>query len=216
MTKKTETTVSILGSGYLQPIADLVDRSLRWPATKRNAVNALYYDNVYATSIILLLAASMESYAVRLRYLRGPAPKNQGVTVATYIKHVFPDFRLVKALTEVFVIRDAIFHNHLWKVEFTWRPTVLKSASLVPHREDKKFRATVNMQTQRTRTLRLHIVPTRVDRRDALKVLDVVWKSLLFLEGKGRQICYVSDQNVIFRQRNRPFQEVRTALANAL
>jgi hypothetical protein len=216
MTKQTETTLSILGSGYLQPIADLVDRSLRWQATKPNAVNALYYDNIYSASIVLLLAAMVESYAVRLRYFRGPAPRNRGSTVATYIKHVFPDFRLVKALTEVFVLRDAIFHNHLWTVEFTWRPTLLTAASLVPNREDTKFRATVNMRTRRTRALRLHVVPTRVDRRDTLKVLDTVWKAMLFLEGKSREICYVSTQNVIFRHRNRPFHEVRTALANAL
>ena len=216
MAKQSTSIVSILGSGYFEPIADLVDRSLRWPATKRNAVKALHYDNIYATSIILLLVASVESYSTRLRYLYGPPPKGQNLTVAKYIKHVFPGFRLLKALTEVFVLRDAIFHNHLWEVEFTWRPMSLKSAKLVPHKEDSKFRAVVDTRTRRTRNLRLHVVPTRVDRRDALKVFDVVWKTLLFLEQKDRNICYVSEHYVAFRRRMRPFHEVRDALANAL
>lgn len=216
MTKSTETIVSILGSGYLQPIADLADRSLRWPATKRNAVKAMYYDNIYSTSIILLLAATVESFAVRLRYLSPPLPKGTNLTVANYFKHVFPGFRLNKALTEVFVLRDAIFHNHLWEVEFTWLPMTLKSATLVPHKEDSKFRAVIDTKNRRTRNLRLHLVPTRVDRRDALKALDVVWKTLLFLEKQDRSICYVSAHNVPFRGRMRPFTEVRDALANSL
>ncbi len=216
MTMPIEQTVSILGSGYFQPITDLIERSLKWPATKRSSVGALYYDNIYATSIILLMVASLESYATRLRYFKGVTAASQNVTVANYIKHVFHDFRLVKAVTEVFVLRDVIFHNHLWEIDFSWRPVKLQKASLVKHREDRKFAAVVNSNTRRTRNLRLHIVPTRVDRRDALKVIDTVWKTLIFLEKKDRKYCYVSDHNVPFRGRMKPFLEVRNALAAAL
>jgi hypothetical protein len=210
-----EVSVSILGASYFQPIADLVERSVKKPATKRNAVQALYYDNSYSTSIILLLVAALESYATRLRYFQG-VPEGQNFTVAKYIKHIFPGFRIVKSLTEVFVLRDAIFHNHLWEVEFTWRPMALESATLVPYKEDAKFNTVVDMTTRRTRNLRLHIVPTRVDRRDALKVFDVVWKTLLFLEQKDRKFCYVSDQNVAFFGHVQPFCNMREILANAL
>lgn len=211
-----EESVSILGSGYFQPVADLIDRSLRWPTTKRNPARALYYDNIYAVSVILLMVASLESYTTRLRYFRGVSETKQKLTVAEYIKHIFPDFRLAKAVTEVFVVRDAIFHNHLWKIGFTWRPNRLHSASLVSHREDRKFNRVVNQATRRTRNLRLHVVPTRIDRRDALKVIDVVWKTLIFIELKDRNFCYVSDHNVPFRGRMRPFREVRDVLAAAL
>ena len=116
MAMPIEQTVSILGSGYFQPIADLTEKSLKWPATKRSSVGALYYDNIYSTSIILLMVASLESYATRLRYFKGVTTTNRNFTVANYIKHVFHDFRLVKAVTEVFVLRDVIFHNHLWEL----------------------------------------------------------------------------------------------------
>jgi hypothetical protein len=101
------------------------------PPTKRNTVKALSYDNAYATSIVLLLIASVESYATRLRYVRGPALNGKKYTVPNYIKHVFPDFLFVKALIEVFVLRDAIFHNHLWEVQFTSQPMSLISANQI-------------------------------------------------------------------------------------
>lgn len=216
MARRTEQIVSILGSGYFQPIADLIERSLKWPVTKRGSVNALYYDNIYATSVILLMVATLESYATRLRYFHRTVAPGQRLTVANYIKRVFPGFRLQKAVTEVFVLRDAIFHNHLWEIDFTWRPMTLRSATLLPHLEDGKFKAAVNHRTRRTRNLRLHLVPTQVTRRDALKVIDVVWKALLFLEGKDRRYCYVSDEHVPFRGKMVLFMEVRDALAKAL
>ncbi len=212
----SEETVSIVGSGYFQPVADLVSRLLGWSATKRNAVRAGYYDNIYAASIVLLMVAALESYATRLRYFKGVPAAKRHMTVAQYIKHVFQDFRLGKAVTEIFVLRDALFHNHLWVIQSSYRPTKLHSATLVAHREDSKYRAVVNPNTRRTRTLRLHVVPTRVDRRDALKVIDTVWKVLLFIESKNRNFCYVSDHNVPFQARMRPFSEVRDALAATL
>jgi hypothetical protein len=162
------------------------------------------------------MVAALESYATRLRYFKGvPAPK-KNMTVAQYIKHVFRDFRLSKAVTEVFVLRDALFHNHLCVIQSSWRPTRLRSATLVSHREDSKYRAAVNANTRRTKTLRLHVVPTRVDRRDALKVIDTAWRALLFIEGKDRRYCYVSAHNVPFQGRMQSFTMVRNALANAL
>ena len=216
MTRLPEQSVSIIGAGYFQPVADLIERSLRWPVTKRGSVGALHYDNIYAASIVLLMVASLESYATRLRHFHQTIAVGERLTVANYIKRIFPDFRLKKAVTEVFVLRDALFHNHLWEIEFTWRPMKLHSAKLLPHLEDAKFRAVVNQSTRRTRNLRLHLVPTQVTRRDALKVINVVWKTLLFLERKNRNYCYVSDQHVPFRKQMRLFSEVRDVLADAL
>jgi hypothetical protein len=213
---RTEKSVSILGAGYFQPVADLVSQMLKHSMAKRNAVRAAYYDNIYSASVILLLVAALESYATRLRYFKGPPPPEVRLTVAKYIEHVFSDFPFSKALTEVFVLRDVLFHNHLWVLESSWRPTKLHSATLVPHREDKKYLAVVNQRSRRTKNLRLHIVPTRVDRRDALKVIDTVMEVLLFIEGKNRNFCYVSHQNVVFKKRNRPFSDVRDALAASL
>ena len=57
---------------------------------------------------------------------------------------------------------------------------------------DKKYSARVNPNTRRTKALGLSIVPTRVDRRDAKRVFQTVWKTLLFLESKDRNQCYLT------------------------
>ena len=216
MAIRTEQIVSIIGSGYFEPVALLIERSLKWRMTKRGSVGALHYDNIYAVSVILLMVAALESYTTRLRYFHRHIAPGQRITVANYIKQVFSDFRLQKAVTEVFVLRDAIFHNHLWEIDFIWRPMTLRSAALLPHLEDTKFKAAIDPRTRRTRNLRLHLIPTQVTRRDALKVMDVVWKVLLFLERKDRKYCYVSDHHVPFHGKMHLFSEVRAALAKAL
>ncbi len=215
MVVQAEQMVSIIGAGYFQPVADLVGKLLRYPPTRRNAVKANYYDNIYSVSIILLLVAVVESYASRLRFFYPSSHSQRRFSVPESIKGTFKDFHLAKALSEVFVLRDAIFHNHLWTINFSWRPMSLQSAAIDSSSGDEKFKKIVNLKTRRTRSLRLHIVPTRVDRRDVLKVFDTVLKTLLFLERKDRNYCYVSDQNVSFRGKTHRFSEVRDTLANA-
>jgi hypothetical protein len=76
---------------------------------------------------------------------------------------------------------------------------VLKSATLHPAYGDKKFHARVNRTTYRTKALELSAFPTRVDRRDLLKVFDTLWKTLLRFEAQNRFQCYVSHLHVQFR-----------------
>lgn len=105
-------------------------------------------------------------------------------------------------MMDVYVLRDAIFHNHLWEIEYSWSDSsavVLHGATRDPSSGDPKYSARVNPNTRRTKTLRLSIVPTRVDRSDARKVFEAIWKTLLFLESKNRNQCYVSHQRVRYR-----------------
>jgi hypothetical protein len=57
----------------------------------------------------------------------------------------------------------------------------------------------VNPNTRRTKALGIAVVPTRVDHRDAKKVFETVWKTLLFFEAKNRNQCYVSNHYVRIR-----------------
>jgi hypothetical protein len=76
---------------------------------------------------------------------------------------------------------------------------MLHAAVKHPAFGDKKYSARVNPNTRRTKALGLSIVPTRVDRRDAKRVFQTVWKTLLFLESKNRNQCYVSHIHIRFR-----------------
>jgi hypothetical protein len=89
---------------------------------------------------------------------------------------------------------------------------VLHGASKHPAFGDKKYSGRVNPTTRRTKALGLSVIPTRVDRRDARKVFDTIWKTLLLLESKDRFQCYVSDTHIRFRGKTVLFGDLRAQL----
>jgi len=204
MTSPKETLVSILGPSYFQPIADLIDRWFSRLRPKANAVQSGYYEHGYSASVILLLVAMFESYVVRVRYLNKGAVPNNLRSALDVLFHVYPTLRNKKALTDVYVLRDAVFHNHLWEIEFSWGGSpsmVMHGAARHPAFGDKKYAARVNPKTRRTKALGLSVVPIRVNRTDARKVFETLWKTLLFLENKNRNQCDVSDIHVRYRSK---------------
>lgn len=219
MARKKETLVSILGSSYFQPIANLIERWKVFTPHRPNKVQSGYYEHGYATSVILLLVAMFESYVVRLRFVQGSKVPATARTALDVVFAVFPRLRHRKALIDVYVLRDSIFHNHLWEIEYSWggSPTmVMHAASKHPAFGDKKYAARVNPATRRTRALGVNVVPTRVDRRDVLKVFDTIWKTLLIFEAQSRFQCYVSHENVRFAGKTVPFPDVLGQLRSAL
>jgi hypothetical protein len=194
--------VSILGSSYFQPIADLIDRWLALRRPRSNAVQSAYFEHGFAASVVLLLVAMFESYVVRVRYIQRAGVPTGLRNALDVLTHLYPRLRHRKALVDVYVLRDAIFHNHLWEIEYSWggSPSMMLHAAVKhPAFGDKKYSARVNPNTRRTKALGLSIVPTRVDRRDAKRVFQTVWKTLLFLESKNRNQCYVSHIHIRFR-----------------
>jgi hypothetical protein len=117
-------------------------------------------------------------------------------------------------LIEVFVVRDVIAHNHLWEIDFSWTEEsemTLLEAEKESTAGDDKYKKVVDEQ-RRTKTLSLNVVPTKVDRTDVFKVFDIVWETLVFLEKKNRNQCYVSNIVVRFNAQTRLFGEVRDEL----
>ncbi|MBX9660285.1 MAG: hypothetical protein K2X00_17135 [Nitrospiraceae bacterium] len=215
MARAIDTQVSILGSSYFEPIADLIDRLLRHPRPRPNAVQSGYFEHGYSASIVLLLVAMFESYLVRVRYAHRATVPTAMRGALDVLFHIYPRIRCQKALTDVYVLRDTLFHNHLWEIEFSWGGSpalVLHGASKHPAFGDKKYRARVNMKTRRTKALGLSIIPTRVDRRDARKVFATLWRTLLFLESQDRFQCYISDTHVRFRGKTVLFSDLHAQL----
>jgi hypothetical protein len=210
-----DTSVSILGSSYFQPIADLIERWTANPRRRPNKVGSGYAEHGYAAATLLLLVAMFESYMVRVRYITGKHVPNDVRAAIDVLRLLYPAYRGFGALTDVYVLRDAIFHNHLWEIEYSWGGSasqVLHGAVLHPAFGDKKYKARVNPQTRRTKALGLSIVPTRVSRRDVKKTFLTIWKTLLFLEGKNRNQCYVSHLRVRFQKQRVLFNELANAL----
>lgn len=219
MPRHSEKLVTVLGSAYFQPIADLVERLTRLKQSRPNRVKSSHDESGYSASAALLLVAMFESYMSRVRFSQSAKVKNTARHAVDVVLSVFPTLRHRKALEDVYILRDLLMHSHLWEVEYEWGgpvPMVMKRATLHPAYGDKKFHHRVNMVTHRTRALKLSILPSRIDRRDLLKVFETIWKTLLRFEAQCRFQCYVSHIHVRFRGKAMLFGDLAVELKNSM
>ena len=211
--------VTILGSAYFEPIADLIDRLTKPKRSRPNRIKSGEHESGYAASCVLLLVAMFESYASRLRWAQGARVPDSTRSAVDVVLTVFPKLRHQKALQDVYVLRDLLMHGHVWEVEYEWGgPVPLKLLSATMHTAygDKKFRSRVNMNTHRTKALGLSVFPSRVDRTDLVKVFETIWKTLLVLEADNRFHCYVSHLHVRYRGKSVLFSSLATELRSAV
>jgi len=106
MPRTKKTLVSILGSSYFQPIANLVEQWNAFPHHRPNKVQSGFYESGYASSVVLLLVAMFESYVVRLRFVQGSKVPASARTALGVVFAIFPRLRHRKALIDVYVLRD--------------------------------------------------------------------------------------------------------------
>lgn len=112
--------VTIIGSAYFQPIADLLDKLLSLPNQDPNEVKVSNREVGYSVSVIALLVVLLESYAMRVRYINRTTVPIKRISVPLYLKSLYSDFDMTDEVTEVFVVRDVIVHNHSWEIDFTF------------------------------------------------------------------------------------------------
>ena len=191
-----------------------------FPADYRpNRVQYGYDEHGYSAAAVLLLVAMFESYMSRVRFIQ-PSKVAQPVRSALgVVLAVYPRLKHRLALEEVYVLRDLLMHSHLWEIEYESGgsvPIVLKQATLHRGYGDDKFRARVDMKTYRTKAIGLSVFPSRVDRRDLLKVFETLWKTLLRFEKKNLSQVSVSCSHVRFKGKSILFgsliDEIRIAL----
>ena len=218
MPRHREKLVTILGSAYFDPIADLIDRLTKPPKQRPNRIKSGHHENGYAVSCVLLLVAMFESYVSRLRFAQGAKVSDKTRTAVEVVLSIYPRLRHRKALQDVYVLRDLLMHGHVWEIEYEWGgpvPMALVDAKMHTAYGDNKFRTRVNLTTHRTKALGLAVFPSRVDRTDLLKVFDTIWKTLLMLEAADRYQCYVSHLHVRYRGKSVLFSSIRDELRSA-
>ena len=219
MPRHQESLVTVIGSAYFQPIADLVERLLRRKPHRPNRVKSAHGEHGYSAAIVLLLVAMFESYMSRVRFIQPGRVTSQVRSALDVVLAVFPRLRHRLALEEVYVLRDLLMHSHLWEIEYEWGgpvPMVLKKATLHPGYGNKRFRARVDMRTYRTKAIGLAVFPSRVDRRDVLKVFDTLWKTLERFEKQDVNQVSVSHLHVRFQGQSIHFGSLRNVIRNAL
>jgi hypothetical protein len=213
---KSETVdniITIVGGAYFQPITDLVAclQTLSTEAS-RDEVHVSPRENGYAAAICLLSVVALESFLMRVRYFKHGEPTPGPLKI---FRCLYPAYPRPDDIAEAFVVRDLLAHNHLWEVKYKWEEednaTQLLGALYALDslgREDPKYTEHVDSADRRTKGLRLHILPNRVDRRDAATILKVVWEALEFMEADDRTACPVSPGFVKFGKETVRFRDL--------
>jgi hypothetical protein len=194
-----DSLVTIVGSSYFEPISVLLEKLEKHDKGTPNEVQAGYYVNGYAASICILAVVCLESYVMRVRYINKASQiEIDKVSVPKYLKKLYQDFPYEDELFEVHILRDALAHNHLWEVSYSWDDEIDMMLHAVNKWSsgDKKYAQYVDENTNLTKKLGLNVSPIKVGRADAISVLQNVWKILIFLESKNRNQCYVSHLHV--------------------
>lgn len=215
---KPEDSVSVIGSQLFQPLADLIGHMVARPYQKSDQVSSNYYEGGYATAIILLLAVAVESMVVRDRYFNSHARGYEGRPVPEYMQQVHHYRRYIR-LSELFVLRDAIVHNHVWKLCYVHRPQGgrrLVSALRVSWSGNQRLRERLNPKDLRTKLLRANVIPMRMNRKDVLKAFDVALGVFTFLSKRGAKPVHITEQMVGFRGKRLPFLKLREQIVCAL
>lgn len=205
--------VSIVGSSYFQPITDLIEKLIQHDDGREENIMAGYYQNGYATSICLLSVVLLESYVMRCRYIHQVSENKLKTSVINFIKNTYSDYPYEEETVEVFVIRDLIAHNHLLETTYILTDEGMQKNGVRRYSSgDNKFKVSVDIESEKTNSLQLNTIPTKVGLSDAVKILDTVWKNLMYLENKSRDQCYVSHLTVKFKGKRARFSDVINSL----
>ena len=216
----SEGILSVIGSQYYQPIADLTERLLEKGYQKPDRVSAGYRESGYAAAILILCAAALESFVQRDRYFhaRQKGSSISDLLVVTYLKQV-SKYRRHRQLDELFEVRNAVTHNHLWHIDFV-NPSCggrrHKSTTLVPNTHRLKKTPAPKTKLPRTSIVRFNLNPIRLDRSDVQKVLSVTIHVLQFLSMNGHNPVPLVENIVGFKGRRLRFGDLAIEIRRAL
>lgn len=203
--------VTIVGSAYFQPIADLVQNLLRKEPGGPFPGGSGVRENGYSTSVIVLLVAMLESFTSRLRFVRNTELIAGGRSTPDLLEEYFPGLPTKDDLVEVFLLRNVVVHNHIWHLDVSNYEAELRTISTPQNlgcQTNKHYADVVDVVARRTRKLELNVNPTAVDRRDVLTVFRVVWKTLEFMNRKNFGHTPLAGRTVGFFQKHRQFDEL--------
>jgi len=187
-----ESTISCIGDAYKQPLADLIvnlhQRQSKWA----------YIEKDYAIPLVLLSVAMFESYMARAAYLALPADQRSHIpatleervasggleTGIEVFRRLYPAYPSMDAISEVYVLRDALTHNHLWEFERSDGKALRRILG-----GKKSFKDNVDFNTLRTKSLGLPIVPGHQDWAAASTCFKALWDAFGYIE--TREPCHV-------------------------
>ncbi|MCK4636251.1 MAG: hypothetical protein KAT49_00050 [Methanomicrobia archaeon] len=194
MSEERDIEISCIGVSFIEPILDLYKRLNSFKFSGYSKVRASQRENGYSTSIIILSILLIESLLNRVRYFEKDRRDN-----LKFFDKEFKNPKLLEKLYEVYVLRDLIVHNHLWRTSYIGKfergnydetkiyQKLLKSyGDKRGKRGNKKYVDHVDKRGKCTKKLKLNIIPTKVNSNDVVKVFGAMKEIFEFLEQQNK------------------------------
>lgn len=222
--------ISIVGAQLYQPIADLISNMISRPRQPSDRVSSNHFEGGYAAATILLLAVLIESFVQRDRYflLQERSKQRQGsksnpkakldTNVSGYLRQTLR-YRRTTHIEELFDVRNAIAHNHVWRTDFLTPSSGGRRhvrSELVEGTHQLKSPIVSKAKIHRTKRLRLNLLPPRLDRTDVHRSLVTTVHVLDFIARRGHNRVPLTSTNVRILGRRVTFRELPTEVSNAL
>ncbi len=198
-----EFIISTVAPHLSQPIADQVEALIQRTFRPGDWISAGFYESGYSASIILLTCATLESLTQRDRYFlmqKRPGARCES-NIANYAR-VNLKYRRYRHLGELFDVRNAIAHNHMWEVSY-----VLKPRGGRQHRRTRLVEGSHRLsdppnpltRVPRSARIGMRLVPSTLDRTDVIKALRASIHFLDHLGGKGTNPVKFADEIIVLR-----------------
>lgn len=189
-----ERQISVAGDHFKYPIAELVFKLTRCNRDASYPETPLGAEIDYSTTLILLLVLLTESYLARVRYFDKSTDPRTKKMAPTYLASLKGCRRLARRFSEVYLLRNAIAHNHVFEYQQQWnsdghcryRKFKIDSSWQGESKRDvySKYVRLPKYAEPKTSLLGLRVVPGRMGREDVLIVFEVVQQVLQQLHKK--------------------------------
>lgn len=194
--------LSISGNSLLLPLFAVVSKLLK-VAHESVPAKANSRETAWSLSAIAIAAMMLESFLLRAQW------DLYEKTIKFWSQRLFyaslrQQHENLPDINELFVIRDIVFHNHLYRVTGTYAPTAEFIEAEKIYGGDSLFERSVDMSRYVTVELGMNIIPTRITRVDVSKFLQRMVEALEDLVTAGLLMPQIIDEHEAFEARGRP------------
>lgn len=200
--KKREEIISCIGISYIEPIIVLYNELISHKYQGNSKIQVSSRENGYSVSIILLSVLTVESALNRIRYIEKSNKNN-----LEFFRIQFKNQQLCDKLNEIYILRDLVVHNHIWKITYEfdddYNETKIYQKLLEGYgskrggKGDFKYNSYVDKRSKKTKISKLNVNPIKICTKDVKIVLDILKELFDFIDSIDKS--YFPINNFPFR-----------------
>lgn len=210
-----EIIISCIGISYVEPILHLYKELIAHNYSGESKIKASSRESGYSISIIVLSVLLVESAMNRIKYLERNKEEN-----LKFFENKFREKNpnLYKKLIEIYILRDLIVHNHIWRISYVYDDNYDETkiyqklldgyGSKRGNKGDRKYNLYVNKKTKKTKFLSLNVNPIKIDTKDVKIVLGILKEFFEFFDGINLSYFAMKNNFFMFNGNFKKFSEI--------